>query len=232
MTNIPSRFWSHRGIIIYWLLYSVLTLALNSIFLLSQYWVFHPTGSSDLFAAAMLLEIPLFVGIIIFAVSLIALFFRSKRRHAQKYLIASTIYIVIAVAFITCGAQFRRNMFHTLASDGERIVKAIRLFEKAHGKPPETLEDLVPEYFTEIPMTGIGCCPRYGYIVSSAQSHTENKEALAGVRWAIYLSIPSFQTDWRCLLFVSDTRYDNIHDVTVFTRIKDWAILSGVPKEI
>jgi hypothetical protein len=49
------------------------------------------------------------------------------------------------------------------ARAGAPLVEAIQRYQRDHGKPPEDLKALVPEYIPAIPRTGIWISPNYRY---------------------------------------------------------------------
>ncbi len=234
MSNNQSESTDKKNNWVNWITYCLLVLAINSIYLWAQYDVFSPDGSDGWLMVTMVLSLPFFVAVVFFIVSFIAFFFRSRRAEARKYLIASLIYIICVTGFGVAGANYRMHAYRDLAIKGEVIIEAIRLYEKQHDGPPESLADLVPGYLSEIPATGIGTHPEYGYIVSAAENNTgpQNSEATA-VRWAIYVTAPSMATEWRCCLYVSDLRYDNIQAGFNFGEIEeDWVLFEWVPDNI
>ncbi len=59
--------------------------------------------------------------------------------------------------------EIRMNGFKQMAERTRPLVAAIKKFEKQKGHAPEELEELVPEFVSTLPKTGIGAYPDYHY---------------------------------------------------------------------
>jgi hypothetical protein len=76
--------------------------------------------------------------------------------------------------------------FARLAERSKPLIGAIRAYEQKHGRPPESLAALVPDFLAHVPPTGMGAYPDYRYKVP-----TNNYE---GNPWVLYVSTPSALT--------------------------------------
>jgi hypothetical protein len=61
------------------------------------------------------------------------------------------------------GSEVRMLGFQRFVERSRPLIAAIRAYDGVHGHPPETLDALVPEFLPEIPETGVGSSPAYGY---------------------------------------------------------------------
>lgn len=122
------------------------------------------------------------------------------------------------------GTNYRRAKFREAANRGEPLITGIRKYAKEKGRQPASMNELVPAYVTAIPATGIIRSPQFSYVsrVSNASGNSN--------RSMLYLSIPDFFTEWRCLWWSSDGRWDPSPRMTEFFKIGEWSVLSGLPK--
>lgn len=89
-----------------------------------------------------------------------------RRNRAAAWLSGAVSVCGFAVAFlvspfvlfalITWRVTFAEWFLPRVAENGDRIVAALRAYEADHGRRPQTLDDLVPQYLERIPPTG---CP-------------------------------------------------------------------------
>jgi hypothetical protein len=60
--------------------------------------------------------------------------------------------------------EFYTNEYIRLTEKGTIIIDALETFHKDHNTYPDKLEQLVPQYLSKIPVTGIRVCPEFNYI--------------------------------------------------------------------
>ncbi len=65
----------------------------------------------------------------------------------------------------------------------EPLIAAIESYELKHGTPPGTLDQLAPEFISEIPNTGIAISPKYGYLTEIRGGKD---------RWKLGVRMPGF----------------------------------------
>jgi hypothetical protein len=61
-----------------------------------------------------------------------------------------------------------------LETRNQPVADAIHAFETAHGRPPETLGELVPDYLPELPHSGIGMYPEVEYVTGQPKRTAGN----------------------------------------------------------
>jgi len=83
-------------------------------------------------------------------------------------------------------SSYRRQVFQNLAEQSQTLVNAIHEFERTNNVPPDNLQQLVPEYISEIPQTGIGAYPNYCYRTLL----TEEVFKANGNQWILYVDTP------------------------------------------
>ena len=107
--------------------------------------------------------------------------------------------------------------FRSLAVRSEPLVSAIHRYERANGRPPALLKDLVPRYLSEIPTTGMGAYPRYEYLVGPMA-----RRGYDGNDWILYVDAPSGFMNWNQFFYYPNQRYPNRAS---WLRLGKWAYL-------
>jgi len=87
----------------------------------------------------------------------------STRLWAQISLVVCTTSIVCLIGGSLIGAgignRIKWKALGQLAERSRPLIAAIDAYEKKRGQPPESLENLVPDFLPTIPATGIGARP-------------------------------------------------------------------------
>jgi len=85
--------------------------------------------------------------------------------------------VILALAVAACGSVYlllmagkpaqnleqRRIHFQEAVSRAEPLISAIEQYTATAGNPPDSLEEIVPEFLTRIPATGMQKCDRFEY---------------------------------------------------------------------
>jgi hypothetical protein len=111
--------------------------------------------------------------------------------------------------------EIRREAFHQLATRSRPLIAAIRDFEKKYGRPPASLEALVPEFVPSVPTTGMGAYPKYEYRTGSTNDF--------GNPWVLAVSTPSGGINFDRFLYFPLTNYPPRGYGGWLERIEDWA---------
>jgi hypothetical protein len=107
--------------------------------------------------------------------------------------------------------------FHELSNRSEPLVQVIKTYESKYGTPPPSLESLVPEFLPQVPQTGIGAYPEYGYKVGrQAQEYAKND-------WCLIVDTPSGGINWDIFIYFPDQNYPKFGYGGVLERVGDWA---------
>ena len=93
------------------------------------------------------------------------------------------------------------------------LIAAIKIYEQKNGRPPESLQTLVPEYIPAVPMTGVGANHEYQFF-----SYTNNSP-YGSNRWALEV----YQFGFTSLIYLPQQDYSVLTYGTVVKRIGDWA---------
>lgn len=190
---------------------------LNGFDVFAQWFSVSRNGSDTCLWMEMFLILPLLLIFVTVPVSVILLIFRKTRRVALFTLLASLIYPVVAIGMFRIGDWVRMHGFHKLAERSVPLVQAIHRFEDKKGCPPNSLEELIPDYLDSIPHTGMGAYPDYKYEVS------EDANSWRGNPWAIYIDTPSGGINFDMFMYLPDHNYPEMGYGGYLERIGDWA---------
>lgn len=124
-------------------------------FLLLVFWGFD----------GLVMNVPLFgclaAGLLALVVLVMGLLRRKNRKPMARLLIALSLASILSIGLTV--AMVRLN-WHMGQRNSERIVEAVRAFQKDHGGAyPESLEELVPHYLDRVPRSRIGIMSDYRY---------------------------------------------------------------------
>ena len=104
-----------------------------------------------------------------------------------------------------------------LAQRSRPLVKAILSFETKYGKPPEQLEQLVPDFLSAVPNTGIGAYPTYEYTTIA------DKAVYEGNPWILKVQTPSGGINWDMFMYFPKQNYPKTGYGGMLEPIEDWA---------
>ena len=108
------------------------------------------------------------------------------------------LFLLSSFAVLTTGPvvgprvhEIREKRFLEFAVRSRPVLAAIEAFQRRQGRPPETLEALVPDYLHAVPTTGMGAFPEYLY--SSGQS--------ASCPWRLSVPVGATPLAWESLVY-------------------------------
>jgi uncharacterized membrane protein YhaH (DUF805 family) len=194
-----------------------LALLVNGFIVIAEYIAVAPIGTHFLLPIAHFAMLPLLVASLAVPVSVALLFWRRYRTTGLKTLLACIIYLIVGIAGIRLAVDVRHNGFVSLAQRSRPLVMAIQQFETKYGKPPENLEQLVPDFLPDVPKTGIGAYPNYEYVV------VDDKTAYEGNPWVLKVNTPHGGINWDTFLYFPKQNYPKTGYGGVLVRIEDWA---------
>lgn len=157
----------------------------------------------------------LFIAAGVVLVAPVLMLFRSRRRSALIHL---GMAVLFALSF--AGGQLLRYVVwrhevECVTARGEPLVRAVHAFEAKHGRPPESLDQLVPAYLPEVPPTGIGAFPDFRYITGKAESYDGNP-------WVLIV-IPPIAAGFDTLMYFPRQNYPATGYGGWLERVGDWA---------
>ena len=183
---------------------------------LSQRAVVSPHGDMFFVSLAYLFVLLTVVAIPLFFGALIGLCFRKFRSISAVSALCSGVYLIAYFVSPKMGDEVRMNAFHRLAERSKPLVDAVRAYEEKHGRPPASLEALVPEFIASVPTTGMKAYPKYEYaVVTNANDH--------GNPWIITIFTPSGGINFDQFMYWPLTNYPARGYGGWIERVGDWA---------
>jgi len=74
-----------------------------------------------------------------------------------------TVYLLFTAGNAAQDREQRRNLFQEAANRAEPLIAAVDAYTATAGNPPDSLEEIVPQFLTGIPATGMQKCDRFEY---------------------------------------------------------------------
>jgi hypothetical protein len=166
----------------------------------------------------LVLVIPLACLAIVVAIA--AFLFRRTRRCALLYGGAAAVFVtsfLVGERYLQ-GFVWRDAVFR-FERRSQPLVQAVQSYRAKHGQPPAALEDLVPAYLKEVPLTGIGVRSNYEYIVGEkASAYGENP-------WVLIVEPPCHMMCFDLLLYFPLQNYPHTGYGGWLEPIGSWAYL-------
>lgn len=194
-----------------------LSILINGFVVLAFYLSVAPIGTDFLLFIATFAMLPILAAFLLIPVALILLFWQRYRITALTMFLGCVIYLIVGIAGISLSNEVRRRGFVNLAQRSRPLVSAIQQFELKHGKPPEKLEQLVPEFLPAVPKTGIGAYPNYEYFIVKDQATYE------GNAWVLRVDTPTGAINWDAFLYFPKQNYPQVGYGGWLERVEDWA---------
>lgn len=116
---------------------------------------------------AILVMLYALLGVCAAALSALAVWFVRDKRSWLMLLVAGVTLGLAAYPCLRLCDSARRLAFSMLAHRSRAVVGAVDAYVAKHGRPPRTLNDLIPEHLEELPSTGMLAYPEYEYSVPS-----------------------------------------------------------------
>ena len=183
---------------------------------LSQRAAVAPHGHMFFVWFSFLCVLPTVVAIPLFFVALIGLCFRRVRFISMVSALCSGVYLIAYILSPKIGDEIRMNAFHRLAERSKSLVDAVRAYEEKHGRPPDSLEALVPEFIPSVPTTEMGAYPKYKYSVVTNTNYSGN-------HWIITIFTPSAGINFDQFMYWPLTNYPARGYGGWIERVGDWA---------
>ncbi|HLD35539.1 MAG TPA: hypothetical protein VJC37_02370 [Planctomycetota bacterium] len=134
---------------------------LDGLFILGHYG--QGSGEEGLFIIGVFLGLFYYLSYLMIIVSPIGLIFTKTRTIALAILVLCLVNVLTCPLVFNVGNSIRMKAFHELAKRSKPLVDAVKSYENKYGRPPETLEKLVPEFLVQVPQTGMGAYHDYKY---------------------------------------------------------------------
>lgn len=144
----------------------LVAVGVSSFNMYSMYSAYAPDG--DEIWIWYMLPIYLILIALLLAVPILALlsFIKKMRRFTVPALLFCFV-TVLGFWILPKGDHYRIRAMKNVAQNGQQIINAIKDYETKYGHPPKALTDLVPEYLSKIPSTGLKGHPDFDYLTGS-----------------------------------------------------------------
>lgn len=194
----------------------IVSTCLNSLFILAHWHAVSPNGSAGSLILAYFLVFPICAMILVAPIMLIFSIPESTRKRSFQVFLITFSYLVIAIVLGNVGSHVRMCGFRNLAGRSVPLVEAIKKFETDQGRPPSTLEELVPKYLAAVPKTGMGAYLEYAYLVG------EEAQCYEGNPWVLIVHTPrGYSSDM--FVYFPNGNYPEYAYSSHLERIEDWA---------
>jgi hypothetical protein len=110
----------------------------------------------------------------------VLLCFRRYRPGAIRNGAPAVVFVVCFFVGLGWGRSVRHRGLEQLPGRAQPLVDAITAYEAQHGRPPGSLDELVPDYLDHVPGTGVGVHPRFYYFRVDPGTYRGNMWVLHG----------------------------------------------------
>lgn len=141
---------------------------------LAHYHAVQPDGSDGLLLLSQFTAIP-FLGSVVAAPMLaVGLLVKRWRRAAAAGIVALLLVAASIYLSLSIGLRIRHSALAALADRSKSLVESIKAYESRHGRPPDSLSALIPEFLSAVPETGMGAYREYRYLIPKNSSYSGN----------------------------------------------------------
>lgn len=166
----------------------------------------------------MIYLLPLMAAILTMPVLIICMFFQRTRQQSFFYLLISVLFIPCCIFGIILGQKTRTAGMESFAQRSQTLISAIDKYERDNSGPPQSLDDLVPEYIPAVPSTGMMAYPEFRYHVGD-----DAKEHYADNAWALSVFTPSGGINFDMMLYFPNRNYPEHGYGGWLEPVGDWA---------
>ncbi len=111
----------------------------------------------------------------------------------------------------------RMEAFGELAGRLTPLVQAIQRYQQDHGKPPDALEELIPDYIPSVPSTGMPAYKELRYHTGDeAKDHEDNP-------WVLTIFCTSGGINFDQFMYFPRQNYPSQGYGGSLERVRDWA---------
>ncbi|WP_339736303.1 hypothetical protein [uncultured Gimesia sp.] len=177
-----------------------------------------PVGTTLFLWGAIIYGFALLAAVVAIPASLVALCFKRTRRDALLLLILSLAYLPLAATGIAWGQKVRMTQMAEFAERSRPLIDAVERYAEDQGGPPETLEQLVPDYLPAVPGTGMMAYPEYVYYFGD-----QARERFVDNPWGLLVNTPSGGPNWDQMLYFPKQNYPEQGYGGSLERVGEWA---------
>lgn len=182
-------------------------------------WLSTTQGGTSLFLwGQMIYVLPLVASILAMPFLVFGLFFRDTRRRSCLYLLCIALFVPCCIFGVGLGDKARMAGMKSFVQRSQTLIRAIENYERDYSGPPQSLNDLVPDYIPAVPCTGMAAYPEYRY-------HTGDmaKQQYAGNSWVLTVFTPSGFLNFDMMLYFPNQNYPHHGYGGSLEPVGDWA---------
>ncbi|MDZ4696985.1 MAG: hypothetical protein SGI86_17745 [Deltaproteobacteria bacterium] len=186
------------------------------------WWLAYQQSVVLSYLGLLLLSVELaFVLLALFAVGVIVagpvlLLFRTYRPGAVLAVGQAILFLVSFAGGLFLGRVVWRDCVKEVVERAEPLVTAIHEYTDAHGNPPGSLDELVPQHIAAIPSTSVGAFPNFRYVVDEPERYDGNP-------WVLLVIPPCHPMGFDLLMYFPLRNYPDVGYGGSLERIGAWA---------
>jgi hypothetical protein len=190
---------------------------INGTEVLAQWHIVTSSTGPDLRWVYFWLFLPFAAAALVIPAAAIGMAFRHIRLHCFLVAVFCVGYLITASICFAAANRVRIYGMHRLAERTEKLITAIREHEARYGRPPAALENLVPEFLTFVPDTGIAAYPKFEYLTGEkAKEWNDNP-------WVLYVKTPLGGINWDMFMYFPNENYPGSGYGGTLERVGKWA---------
>lgn len=222
--NVPKFF--QKEIVKRFGLITLITVGINSFLPLSQWYAVSSFSDQKTALVGLtltqLLYLPIFLSPFLFLGSLIGLIFKRTRNNSTltTTVVALALFIT-GIISINISSNIRHNAFVKLANNSIELIEAIKTYEDQQDAAPESLNELVPNFISSVPHTGIGAYPEYLY--TKCTTAEEIKTVCLDNPWKLTVHTSPGGINFDRFVYHPNQNYPEKAYGGTLQRIEDWA---------
>lgn len=181
-------------------------------------WPLLPFGSAVFYRWSWVWTFAILLALFGLPVTLLAALFRRARRNAVRL---SAGFAAILIGFgvgARVGGSQRLKRLEGIPARAAPLIAAIQTFEEDHQRPPNRLEELLPDYIATIPSTGFGGHPAWSYQTAPFANHADYSGLYGENAWALNLYVAGRPVPSYRMLYLPNARYPSTAG-----RVGEWA---------
>ncbi|MEQ8819382.1 MAG: hypothetical protein RLY93_04000 [Sumerlaeia bacterium] len=138
-------------------------------------------------------------------------------------IILTTLVMFSVVNPRSMGVKMRMSKLQVIAQRSAPLIDAIERYEEAKGALPENLRQLIPDYLSAIPETGMGASPLFKYNDFSAPSRASQRTSHGGNSWILHVNVPDGLSQDDAFLYYPNQRYEVAGPGLYLGEVEGWA---------
>lgn len=199
-----------------WYIALPVALLIGLFVILADYCAVSTHGSASFLSLQVFVVFPVFIAFALILSCVVRMLFRRTRRTAFNSLLVCIACVAIILGSIQIGNLVRMSGFRRLAERSTPLVVAIKSYIAVHGKPPDSLQALVPEFMPSVPHTEMGAYPEYQYRVCKGLSCDGNS-------WMISVLTSTGVLNFDTFFYYPLLNYPDCQCGNRIERVGDWA---------